>query len=318
MDEYFYKALQAVAARRQKAETLALQAQQDAARRVPQLAQMEQAVNGAGAKAALLRLQDGTEEAVAQAEEEMQRFARCRLALLRENGIAPESLQPQYACPLCRDNGKVNGKVCECVKKVQQQLRAEAVNKTFAFPPYRFEDFELIRYSSAKLPGSDKSARDQMRQIYTLCRSYANEFDMDNGSLFLYGSAGIGKTHLALSIAGEVMRKGYAVVYASAQSACAAMEAEKFGDGHTLQSMLDAQLLVLDDLGTEYITPFVASCLYNIVNTRCVQHLPTVYTSNIVSAADLARRYTEKVASRLLGECERLYCVGTDMRLQNR
>ena len=316
-DTHFYKAMQTVTARRQKAETAAINANAQALQLLPQLCQLRQKRNEAGMRASALALDGAYSDAVKEALALVEQYSAKENALLAENGIAPASLTPQYTCPVCRDTGKANGKVCTCVLALAQKLRAEAVNAAFPFPLYSFATFDVNRYSATALPGMGKSAREQMQAVLTLCQSYANEFDMDNGSLFFYGSAGVGKTHLALSIAGAVRQKGFVVVYASAQSVFADMEKEKFGQGGTsLQALLDAQLLVLDDLGTEYITPYVASCLYNIVNTRSVQHLPTVYTSNIVSAQDLARRYTEKVASRLLGECDRLYCVGEDMRLQ--
>ena len=75
---------------------------------------------------------------------------------------------------------------------------------------------------------------------------------------------------------------------------------------------------MLDDLGTECLSPYTASCLYSLVNTRVCRRLPTIYTSNIVNDADLQRRYTEKVVSRLLGSCETLCFCGTDIRLMDK
>ena len=89
-------------------------------------------------------------------------------------------------------------------------------------------------------------------------------------------------------------------------------------DKMTLAALEAAQLLILDDLGTECLSPYTASCLYSLVNTRVCRRLPTIYTSNIVNDADLQRRYTEKVVSRLLGSCETLCFCGTDIRLMDK
>ena len=85
-------------------------------------------------------------------------------------------------------------------------------------------------------------------------------------------------------------------MYVSAQNAFDAIERERFasGEGDTMATLQSAELLILDDLGTEYISPYVNSCLYSLVNTRVCRRLPTIYTSNIVNDADLQRRYTEK------------------------
>mgnify|MGYP000355706083 CR=1 FL=1 len=142
----------------------------------------------------------------------------------------------------------------------------------------------------------------------------------ESTSLYLFGSAGLGKTHLALSIVNTVLQKGCDVVYVSAQNAFDAIERERFasGEGDTMATLQSAELLILDDLGTEYISPYVNSCLYSLVNTRVCRRLPTIYTSNIVNDADLQRRYTEKVVSRLLGSCETLCFCGTDIRLMDK
>lgn len=110
------------------------------------------------------------------------------------------------------------------------------------------------------------------------------------------GDAGLGKTHLALSIAGVVLARGFNVLYVSSQSAFGVVEKDRFDDGgETLQAMLEAELLILDDLGTEYLTPYVASCIYRLVDTRLTARRPTIYTSNIQTQKTLNARYTEKV-----------------------
>ena len=75
-------------------------------------------------------------------------------------------------------------------------------------------------------------------------------------------------------------------------------------------------LLILDDLGTEYISQLTISVLYELINTRMLCHRPTIYTSNIVDSSIFEARYTEKVASRILGSCQIFKFFGTDQRLK--
>ena len=77
-----------------------------------------------------------------------------------------------------------------------------------------------------------------------------------------------------------------------------------------------ADLLILDDLGTEYISQLTISVLYELINTRMLCHRPTIYTSNIVDSSIFEARYTEKVASRILGSCQIFKFFGTDQRLK--
>ena len=83
-----------------------------------------------------------------------------------------------------------------------------------------------------------------------------------------------------------------------------------------LAACQEADLLILDDLGTEYITPLTISVLYELINTRMLCHRPTIYTSNIVDSSIFEARYTEKVASRILGSCQIFKFFGTDQRLK--
>ena len=134
-------------------------------------------------------------------------------------------------------------------------------------------------------------------------------------SLLLCGNAGLGKTHAALAIAQTVLEKGFDVVYISAQSLFGQLERDRFADDCPLmEAVLEADLLVLDDLGTEYVSPYVLSCFYNLLNTRLLEKRPTVYTTNIVDGKAFEARYTEKIASRLGGSCEPVLFLGQDIR----
>ena len=81
-----------------------------------------------------------------------------------------------------------------------------------------------------------------------------------------------------------------------------------------MEAVLGADLLILDDLGTEYATSYMLSCFYTLVNTRLIAGQPTIYTSNIVDGTLFEKRYTEKIASRLGGSCEPILFVGEDIR----
>ena len=83
-----------------------------------------------------------------------------------------------------------------------------------------------------------------------------------------------------------------------------------------LDACKEADLLILDDLGTEYISQLTISVLYELINTRMLCHRPTIYTSNIVDSSIFEARYTEKVASRILGSCQIFKFFGTDQRLK--
>lgn len=122
----------------------------------------------------------------------------------------------------------------------------------------------------------------------------------------------MGKTHLSLAIAHEAIEKGYGVIYGSAQNMVTNLEKERFQKDNeqqdTNQLMLQCDLLIIDDLGTEFSTSFVTAAIYNIVNTRLMTHKPTIISTNL-SMKELEERYTERFASRILGSYIPLFSV---------
>ena len=316
-EELTRKALSIVAGRRQRAVTFAGQRAAEAAAPVPALEDWDARHAAAGAAAARLAATGAAPDDVQAALARVKSLEAQREQLLRAAGIDPASLLPAYTCPRCRDTGRVDGRLCGCVRQLVQEMRQREVNESSPLSLCSFDSFDLAKYPDTPVPGLGVSARAQMESVYFYCRDYARNFSLENPSLYLHGYAGLGKTHLALSIAREVLEKGYNVVYVSSQNAFNAIEKERFGaEGHTMDTLQAADLLILDDLGTEYISPYVSSCLYSLVNTRVCRRLPTIYTTNFINDADLQRRYTEKVVSRLLGSCEKLFFCGDDIRLQ--
>ena len=125
----------------------------------------------------------------------------------------------------------------------------------------------------------------------------------ENESLMLIGNAGLGKTHAALAIAGLVLEQGHDVIYVSSPDFFGKIEASRFdpsGDADTLlRTASTADLLILDDLGTEFVTPYFITVFYSLLNNRLGAGLPTIITTNITDGALLEKRYTEKISSRL-------------------
>ena len=129
-----------------------------------------------------------------------------------------------------------------------------------------------------------QQCRAVMSRIFDHCRRYANSFTTDSENIFMFGGTGLGKTHLSLSIAKEVLKKGYSVLYDSAINILRKIESEHFSYDHLsdmLDLVMDTELLIRDDLGTEYETKFYSSTIYNIINTRLNRSKPTIISTNM-------------------------------------
>lgn len=183
-----------------------------------------------------------------------------------------------------------------------------------------FDTFSLDWYSDRMEAGQKKSARAHMEErVYNSCAEYAHRFGRKPGNLLLFGAPGLGKTHLSAAIAREVSGGGWSVVYDTAAHVFERFESQKFGreEGDEASSdverILNCDLLILDDLGTEMTTAFVQSALYQIINTRLMEKKSTIINTNL-TPEKLAQRYTPQIASRIEGEYELLPFVGEDIR----
>lgn len=235
-----------------------------------------------------------------------------RRQILADNGIK----EPECDCEKCHDTGYVDGKYCDCIKDKATRRYINELSKTIPIVESRFENFDLGYYQNVETENGNPQKR--MIEILKLCKNYADSFNpQESESVLFMGNTGLGKTHLSLAIAYELLAKGYDVIYGSAYNLFSAMEAEHFSE-HTDKSYLQAvgcDLLIIDDLGGEFVSPYIQSLVYNIINTRLLAHKPTIINTNL-TMSEINRIYTPRVASRLLGEYTAKRFLGSDIRQQ--
>lgn len=236
-------------------------------------------------------------------------------SLMREHGFTERLLAPQYSCSRCEDKGFINGKMCDCLKNLQKAIAYERLNVNLPLENCSFSAFSLDYYQGEH--------RRHMQRVYEYCQKYAESFRENSPSLFFKGRTGLGKTHLALAIANTVIAKGYGVIYSAVQNFAVSLEKERFERGEdweisdTNSQLLSCDLLIIDDLGTEFSSSYVNAALYNLINTRLIAKKPTIISTNL-SMKELEERYSERFASRIAGEYGRFEFVGSDIRLQKK
>ena len=317
-NEPYQEALRTVARRRQTARAKAEDARAEAEAAVPGLRHAEEEVRVRGIRCALAGAagKDRTDAAAALTD------ARKKLAdLLASSGRPADALEPHFTCRLCEDTGIVDGRTCSCVHKVMQQLRRSEIEALSSLSISSFDTMELRYYPNTMDDKLGEPVRSYMGSLLAELRAYAEEFDRSSESLMLFGNAGLGKTHAALAIAGIVLEKDFDVIYVSSPDFFSKLEALHFGadpggeEETLLQTAAGADLLILDDLGTEFNSSFFLSTLYSLLNNRQGAHLPTIVTTNITDGALLEKLYTEKISSRLSAFVPCLF-AGQDIRSQ--
>ncbi len=318
-DELFRAAQREVAARRQRAVTRAEALRAEALRRHPEIGDAEAQRTRLGAVYLMTAAQGADITKRHAAQKAFEQAGETLNGVIRAAGYDPAEFVPKYTCPACQDTGICKGRPCSCVAELARTLRREEINAASPLALCSFDSFQLERYPAEVDPELGGPVRDYMGKILAYCRKWAAEFSSKSPNLLFTGSAGLGKTHLALAVADAVLDRGYDVLYTSSAALAAQLSREHFDrdtDDDWLDACKEADLLILDDLGTEFMTQLTVSVLYELVNTRMLCRRPTIYTTNIVDQAVFEARYTEKVASRMLGNCRMFKFFGSDQRLK--
>lgn len=264
-----------------------------------------------------LRTGADTEKALAEIKRKNLALQQERAMLLRLLGYPEDALTPDPACPLCRDTGYTDKGMCGCLKKIYLEEQRKSLSRFLDVEGQSFDSFSLDKYST-EAPWGDKSPYEMAEKAKDTCFYFAHRFGTHSQNLFLFGAPGTGKTHLSAAIARLVSDKGYSVVYDTASHIFAGFEQEKFNreseeDRLNNEGVMKADLLIIDDLGTEMLTEFVKATLYTIINTRLIEKRCTIINTNLRST-ELEDRYSPAIASRLLGKYTGLPFIGDDLR----
>ena len=289
-------------------------------REIPETAELNRHLQGA-CLAILRASNSGSSEPVGERIRRIEQ--RCSDAetmlrrILAAHGYPEDYLSLHYTCTKCSDTGFVNGYPCDCLKREIGKVGAEKLNAQSQLALCSFETFSLHYYRD--LPEEQYRS---MQQIYYRCRDYAEHFDPDTSeSILMIGQTGLGKTHLSLSIANELLRRGFSVVYDSMGALMLRLDNEKFrssgeNSDDTLSLLLSCDLLILDDFGTEFDSKFSRSIAYTLINSRMCVGKPLIVNTNC-STKQLEERYGMRVLSRLISSIN-LQFYGKDIRFQKK
>ena len=261
-------------------------------------------------------------ERIEELKEQNLAMQQRRARLLKLGGFGENYLDEIYSCPLCRDTGIYRGGVCSCLDRLYNRELTKELGTLMRRGDERFESFDLSLYPNEPDPALHVIPRETMALTYAACKRFGENFSPTSPNLHLQGGTGLGKTYLAACIARVVADKGFSVCYESASAALDYYETAKFsrdtqeGDAAAVRvrRMQDCDLMILDDLGTEMITPMSQSALYTLINTRLVNGKKTIISTNL-SREQLQKKYTPQICSRIAGEFTALPFVGRDIRL---
>lgn len=230
-------------------------------------------------------------------------------ALLTAAGIA----EIEYDCGVCKDTGYVGKTICECVKRSASEILLKDSGLSVD-NECTFEKFNLGFYPDDK--SKQINPKEQMTSVFNYVRDYSVNFSKSTSESMLFiGKTGLGKTFLSLSVFNYLVKQGFNVIYKPAFNLFSEIENEHFNlrIDNTYNDAITTDLLIIDDLGTEFVSPFIKSVFYNIINSRLLSGKPTIISTNL-SLEEIEKIYTYRVSSRIFGNYSVKSFAGNDIR----
>ena len=291
--------------------------------RVPEIREIDRTLRAQMASLVRLTIGKGPDmaEQIAALREANLDLQMRRAELLTAYGFGADYLAEIVSCPKCRDTGVYEGGVCTCLDRLYNAELTKELGTLLRRGDESFERFDLTYYPDCYDEVKHLNPRETMRMVLDACLQFADAFPTNVSNLMFQGNTGLGKTYLSACIARVVAGRGFSVCYETAAAALDNYERAKFSrdteEGEAaatrIRRMESCDLMILDDLGTEMVTPMSQSALYTLVNDRLVDRRITIISTNL-SNAELTQKYLPQISSRLIGEFKHLPFVGQDIR----
>lgn len=319
--------------KRDKANLKAQQNKEKLYAQFPRLQEIEDELNNFAINTAKNILANNNSTSIQDLQLKVQQLKAEKAAILAAINVSENYLKPKYECPLCNDTGYIRNTsmqstMCNCLK---QQLLNKSYNKSNmnGLKTQNFSTFDSSLYSNEVNIAKYKfniSPRRNIENIKNKCIEFIENFDNPNYKNLLFtGNTGLGKTFMTNCIAAELLQKGKTVLYQTAPVLLETIINNKMSKVKSddnldfYKSILESDLLIIDDLGTECINTMTISELFTILNTRLL-NLNSKITKTIISTNlninDIFRIYEERIGSRIAGYYNIYYFFGDDIRLK--
>ena len=245
--------------------------------------------------------------------------------ILTSLNIDDNYLKPHYECLDCKDTGYITNThesvMCHCLKQKLFDLEYNKSNIS-NLEKENFDNFSFELYSNEineEKYHSKVSPRKNIEFIYNISKKFIDNFDnAEQKNLLFTGNTGLGKSFLSSCIAREILKKGKTVLYQTAPVMLDTIMDYRFGKAGNSKdiydNLLNVDLLIIDDLGTECINNMKFSELFNIINTRLLNKSTKTIISTNLSLENLFSTYDERIVSRLVGNYDICHFFGEDIR----
>lgn len=292
-------------------------------KKIPAIKRIDEEIQRVGLdmSKAIISNPDHYEEMLHSAKEKIEALKMEKAYLLTESNIPLDYMDLRYDCPICEDTGYIHGvKRCNCLKQEMVSRAYKMSNLEHVLEKENFKNFNINLFKDEAFEGETMTPRENMIDIVGVSEGFINNFDINNGdNLLFYGTTGLGKTYLCNCIAKSLLDKNKIVIYQTAFTILDILENRRFGKGDKelgsfqYDLLFDADLLIIDDLGTEVSNTFTNAEIFNIVNTRLLKGKKTIISTNL-TPKEISDIYTDRVFSRIFDKFNPLKFYGNDLR----
>ncbi|MBP1890743.1 DNA replication protein DnaC [Clostridium moniliforme] len=284
----------------------------------PEIIQLDNDIHKLSLKLSMTILKDSTtEDDIEKIRDEITDLRAKKCEKLVEYGYNPEYLNMHYKCSKCQDTGYIGTKKCDCYKDKLIRLYYKDSELEEILKDNNFSNFNLSLFSTSKDFGEKYSARTNMKNNVDYVRNeFIPNFRFSSDNLLFYGSPGSGKTFLSYCIAKELLDQGFLVVYKTSDELIRCLKDAKFNDNSSLEKLLiDCDLLIIDDLGSEQLNDFVATELFNLINKKLLKKKKMIISTNF-TLPEITMNYSERISSRLIGNFKLQKFYSDDIRIK--
>lgn len=312
--EQFHEIQEILSERRFRAEKEALEKQREVLEKVSGYADLDEKLRTLSISA-MERAQEGDAEAIRALRPAIKKIREEKRVLLERAGYSPEDLEAHYSCTLCRDSGIFEGKKCRCFMKLQGEILYKQSKMGEILERENFSRFQLERFDNTerKAQTGNKTVREYMKEIRDYFYGYCQNYPENQGNFIFTGGTGTGKTFFLHCIAKALLDRGVSVLYFTAEGLFNHFS-RLMREGIEDEFVEEVDVLLLDDLGTEFSNSFTASRFFNLLNQRILTRKTMMISTNL-NFKDLRELYSDRVVSRMMSDYEIIPLYGRDLRL---
>lgn len=286
---------------------------------IPEIREIDGLIRELALRAAIEQIKNPNQDKSFEESEKIYKLKLKKMDFLEKKGYPRDYLEEIYTCKDCHDTGiNEDNEKCHCLKRLIVSELYDMSSISYMLDKENFDKFDLNVFSEKVYEKFNMSPRENMKSILALSKNFIKTFDDKNDlNLLLWGPTGQGKTFLLNCIAAELINKDALVIYQTAYEILKTIEDRKFKnmDDDKYNLYFESDLLIVDDLGIEFVNSFTTSEIFNIINTRLLRGKKTLISTNL-SPKELSETYTDRVFSRVFQKFVPIRFFGPDLRWQ--